>query len=69
MFRIMNYFVLWSLIYHIDKNCFKLSLWKVNVITDEKSAAKFHYIKTVSGKVVEHSILKFTLTSYMGQIN
>ena len=23
---------------------------------DEKSAAKFHYIKTVSGKVVEHSI-------------
>ena len=23
---------------------------------DEKSAAKFHYIKTVSGRVVEHSI-------------
>ena len=23
---------------------------------DEKSAAKFHYIKTVSGKVVAHSI-------------
>ena len=23
---------------------------------DEKSAAKFHYIKTVSGKVEEHSI-------------
>ena len=23
---------------------------------DEKAAAKFHYIKTVSGKVVEHSI-------------
>ena len=23
---------------------------------DENSAAKFHYIKTVSGKVVEHSI-------------
>ena len=23
---------------------------------DEKSAAKFHYIKTVSGKVVDHSI-------------
>ena len=23
---------------------------------DEKSDAKFHYIKTVSGKVVEHSI-------------
>ena len=23
---------------------------------DEKSAAKFHYIKTVSGQVVEHSI-------------
>jgi len=25
-------------------------------IKDEKSAAKFHYIKTVSGKVVAHSI-------------
>ena len=25
-------------------------------MNDEKSAAKFHYIKTVSGKVVEHSI-------------
>ena len=23
---------------------------------DEKSAAKFHYIKTVSGRVLEHSI-------------
>jgi len=23
---------------------------------DEKSAAKFHYIKTFSGKVIEHSI-------------
>jgi len=26
------------------------------LLADEKSAAKFHYIKTVSGKVVAHSI-------------
>ena len=30
--------------------------WTTSTIKDEKSAAKFHYIKTVSGKVVEHSI-------------
>jgi len=28
----------------------------VSTIKDEKSAAKFHYIKTVSGKVVAQSI-------------
>ena len=28
----------------------------LSTIKDENSAAKFHYIKTVSGKVVEHSI-------------
>ena len=31
---------------------------------DEKSAAKFHYIKTVSGKVVEHSIAFRTPPSF-----
>jgi len=31
-------------------------LWTNSTIKDEKSAAKFHYIKTVSGKVVAHSI-------------
>ena len=30
--------------------------WTTSTMKDEKSAAKFHYIKTVSGKVVEHSI-------------
>ena len=30
--------------------------WSTSTIMDEKSAAKFHYIKTVSGKVVQHSI-------------
>ena len=53
MFRITNYLVLWSLIYHIDKNCFKFSPWKVNVITD----------------ILLDIFLKFTLTSYMRQIN
>jgi len=31
-------------------------LWTTSTIKDEKSDAKFHYIKTVSGKVVAHSI-------------
>ena len=30
--------------------------WTTSTIKDEKSAAKFHYIKNVSGKVAEHSI-------------
>ena len=30
--------------------------WTTSTIKDEKSAAKFHYIKTVSGKVVAQSI-------------
>ena len=30
--------------------------WTTSTIKDEKSAAKFNYIKTVSGKVVAHSI-------------
>ena len=32
------------------------SFIQVLIIKDEKSAAKFHYIKTVSGKVVAQSI-------------
>ena len=35
---------------------------------DEKSAAKFHYIKTVSGKVVEHSIA-FRVVSIYWQVD
>ena len=30
--------------------------WTTSTIKDEKSAEKFHYIKTVSGKVVAQSI-------------
>ena len=30
--------------------------WTISTIKDEKSAAKFHYIKTVSEKVVAQSI-------------
>jgi len=30
--------------------------WTTSTIKDEKSAAKFHYIKTFSGKVVAQSI-------------
>jgi len=30
--------------------------WTNSTMKDEKSAAKFYYIKTVSCKVVEHSI-------------
>jgi len=30
--------------------------WTTSTMKDEKSASKFHYIKTVSGDVVEHSI-------------
>ena len=33
-----------------------LVFWTTSTIKDEKSAAKFHYIKTVSGKVVAQSI-------------
>jgi len=32
------------------------SFWTISTIKDEKSAAKFHYIKTVSGKAVAQSI-------------
>ena len=30
--------------------------WTISTIKDKKSAAKFHYIKTLSGKVVAQSI-------------
>jgi len=30
--------------------------WTISTIKDEKSAAKFHYIKTLSGKVLAQSI-------------
>ena len=30
--------------------------WTTSTINDEKSAAKFHYIKTISGKVAAQSI-------------
>ena len=30
--------------------------WTISTIKDERSAAKFHYIKTLSGKVIAQSI-------------
>jgi len=39
--------------------------WTTSTMKDEKSDAKFHYIKTVSGKVVEHSIA-FRVVSMVG---
>ena len=36
----------------------------MSTIKDEKSAAKFHYIKTVSGKVVEQSIAFRVVSTY-----
>ena len=30
--------------------------WTTSTMKDEKSAAKFHYIKTVSGMIVAHLI-------------
>jgi len=38
--------------------------WTTSTMNHEKSAAKFHYIKTVSGKVVEHSIPFRVLSLY-----
>jgi len=32
------------------------SFWTISTIKDEKSAAEFHYMKTVRGKVVAQSI-------------
>ena len=31
--------------------------WTTSTMKDEKSASKLHYIKTISGKVVEHYCL------------
>ena len=38
--------------------------WTTSTMKDKKSAAKFHYIKTLSGKVVEHSIVFRVVSIY-----
>jgi len=38
--------------------------WTISTIQDEKSAAKFHYIKTVSVRVVAQSIAFRVLSTY-----
>jgi len=38
--------------------------WTISTIQDEKSAARFRYIKTVSGKVVAQSIAFRVLSTY-----
>ena len=40
------------------------SSWTVSTIQDEKSAAKFHYIKTLSGKLVAQSIAFRMVSTY-----
>jgi len=42
--------------------------WTTSTIKDEKSAPKFHYIKTVSSKVVAHSIA-FRVVSICWQVD
>jgi len=39
--------------------------WTISTIKDEKSAAKFQYIKTLSGKVIAHPIA-FPVVSIAG---
>ena len=41
--------------------------WTISTIQNEKSAAKFHYIKTVSGKVVAQSIAFREISIYIGR--
>ena len=38
--------------------------WTISTIQDEKSAEKFHYIKTVMGKVVAQSIVFRVVSIY-----
>ena len=38
--------------------------WTTSTIKDEKSAAKFHYVKTLSGKVVAHSVAFRVVSTY-----
>jgi len=40
------------------------SFWTVSTIKDEKSAAKFDYIKTVRGKVVAQSVAFRVISIY-----
>jgi len=44
------------------------SFTQVSTIKDEKSAAKFHYIKTVSGKVVAQSIALRVVSIYWQEV-
>jgi len=46
-----------------------LVFWTISTIKDEKSAAKFHYIKTVSGKVVAQSIAFRVVSIYWQEDN
>jgi len=39
--------------------------WTISTIQDEKSAAKFHYIKTFSGKVVAQSAKGYFLSKFV----
>jgi len=45
-------------------NYLNVVFWTISTIQDEKSAAKLHYIKTVSGKVVAQSIAFLVVSIY-----
>jgi len=47
-----------------DKGPKFVVFWTISTIKDEKSAAKFHYIKTLSGKVVAQSIAFRVVSRY-----
>jgi len=50
--------------FYAAPNCLKMGIkdlkfvvfWTTLTIKDEKSAAKFHYIKNISGKIVAQSV-------------
>jgi len=53
-----NFFNMW------DKLPKFVDFWTISTIKDEKSAAKFYYIKTVSGNVVARSIAFRVVSTY-----
>ena len=52
-----------------DQNAYRVVVFlTTSTMKDEKSAAKFHYIETVSGKVVAQSIAFRVLSIYWQEI-
>jgi len=49
---------------NVDKVHKFVVFWTISTIQDEKSAAKFHYIKNVSSRVIAQSIAFRTVSIY-----